>query len=958
MQRIFLVCSLLLSVVMVSAQGWERVFDGGGQGQINDISPAADGGYVAVGYYASLNRARLFKTDADGKLQFTKDFSLGTQTTAEGITVCPDGTYGITGFTRTGIAPRRAFIIKTDVKGNALWTYFLPSAFDTEAKDIVALNDGSFVVCGYRKNSAGTEDGLVFRVSASGQLLWSNVYGEPNVVEKANALAIMPDGSVVVVGEKRVVPRDIWVIRVATANGNLLWENLFNFFEITSGVPADDVARAVAADTDGHILVGGRSTYEENGVGLLMKINGQGTGQALWRSGFSQADLYGIVKANTGEIYATGTKATNQSEDVYIVRASALGTKICDIAVGRPGFDQGMSIVVTPDGGAIAAGVGEFFFPTIGSEANPYLVKMDRNCVSFSSYVSGKIFYDINGNCLRDANEPGLENWIVRLESTNFTRYAVAKSGGEFLLLVDTGNYKVKLFPPNNSWASCTPEIPLKVSGFLDTFAVDIPVRAVSLCPRNEVDVATPILRRCAENIYTVRYCNSGTLPSANTRIEVELDPNLTLISSSIPATLVQGNTYAFNIGLLPNGECGSFSFKAFLNCNTLTGQAHCVRAHIYPDSFCNVSGWDRSIVQARATCEQGTVRLSLANVGTGDMQSSVGFVIAEDVIMLTQPGDPLYRRQLKAGEESTVWTTPANGRTYRVIAEQTSGYPGTSYPTAAVEGCRSDTSATFTTGFYTMFAEDDLEPFRSYDCQESQAPDFNPTYLKRGHPKGYGVANYVRPETEMEYLIQFRNAGTDTAFQIIVRDTLSPFLDPATVRPGTASHPYDFEVYGGGIVQFTLPKAALPPQSGANEGFVKFRVAFARGLPCRTEVRNTAAIYFDFKAPALTNQTFHTVCALDTFVVVKTKDIQWKGAEVKVYPNPFEDSAIFEIIDAPATGYMLQIFDLQGKRLFNQSYQQPTFRLQRQQLPAGTLFFRITTDRGEPIASGKLLVR
>ncbi|MCS6928389.1 MAG: T9SS type A sorting domain-containing protein [Saprospiraceae bacterium] len=959
MQRTLLVCSLLvLSVATSSAQGWERVFDGGGQGQINDIQPAADGGYVAVGYYANLSRARLFKINADGYLQFTRDFSLGTQATAEGLALSPDGSYALAGFTRTGLNPRRPFVIKTDAKGNALWTFFLSSPFDTEAKDIVALSDGSFVVCGHRKNSAGVEDVLVFRLSATGQLLWSNTYGETSTVEKANALALMPDGSVVVVGEKKVVPRDIWVARIAPSNGSLLWENTFNFFEITTGTPADDVARAVTVDTDGHILIGGRSTYEENGVGLLMKVSAQGTGQALWRSGFPRSDIYGLAKAFTGEIYATGTKATNQSEDVYIVRTNAQGVKICDVTIGRPGFDQGMSIVVTPDGGAIAAGVGEFFFPTIGSESNPYLVRMDRNCVSFSSYVAGKIFYDINGNCTRDANEPGLENWIVRLESPNFTRYAVAKSGGEFLLLVDTGHYKVKLFPPNNSWASCVAEIPLKVSGFLDTFTVEVPVRALSLCPRNEVDVATPILRRCTNNVYTVRYCNSGTLPSANTRIEIELDRNLTLVSSSIPATPLSGNKYAFDIGLLPNGECGSFTFVAFLDCNTLTGQTHCVRAHIYPDSFCNVSGWDRSIVQARAACEQGVVRLSLANVGTGDMQSSVGFVIAEDVIMLTQPGDPLYRRQLKAGEESIVWTTPANGRTYRVIAEQTAGYPGTSYPTAAVEGCRSDTSAPFSIGFYTMFAEDDLDPFRSYDCQESAPPDFNPIYLKRGHPKGYGVEHYVRPETEMEYLIQFRNATADTVFQVVVRDTLPPFLDPATVRPGTASHPYEFDVYGSGIVQFTLPTAVLSPQGSGSEGFVKFRVAFTRDIPCRTKVRNTAAVYFDFNAPALTNQTFHTVCDLDTFIVVKTKNIHWKGADVKVYPNPFESSTIFEIKGAEAESYLLEILDLQGRVIFSQRYDQPIFRLQRQQLPAGMLFFRITSDRGEPIASGKLLVR
>lgn len=960
MQRNFLVCILsLLLATTLSAQGWERVFDGGGQGQINDIKPAADGGYIAVGYYASLNRARLFKVDADGQLQFTRDFSLGTQTTGEGIAISPDGSYAIAGSSKTGTAPRRSFVVKTDATGKALWTSFLPGSFDTEAKGIAALSDGSYVVCGYRKNNANIEDALVYRVSGEGAILWSKLYGEPNAVEKANALAVLPDGSVVIVGEKRVVPRDIWVVRIDASNGDLLWENTFNFFEVSTGVPADDVGRAVVIDSDGHLLIGGRSTYEENGVGLLLKVHNSGSGQILWRTGFARADLYGVAKSPSGDIYATGTRATNQSEDVYIVRTNAKGEKICDIAVGRPGFDQGMSVVITPDGGAIAAGIGEFFFPTIGTESNPYLVKMDRNCVSFSSYISGKIFFDINGNCSQDANEPGLENWIVRIESPNFTRYAVAKAGGEFLLLVDTGSYKIRLFPPNDSWQSCQAEIPLKVTGFLDTFSVQVPVRALSLCPRNEVDVATPILRRCEENVYTVRYCNSGTLPSLDTRVEIELDPYLTLMSSSIPATLLQGNTYSFDIGLLPNGECGSFTFTASLACdNTITGQTHCVRARIYPDSFCNVSGWDRSIVEARAVCDQGVVRLSLANVGIGDMQEPVGFVIAEDVIMLTQPGDPLYRRQLKAGEESLVWTTQANGRTYRVISEQTSGYPGTSYPTAAVEGCRSDTSASFSTGFYTMFAEDDLEPFRSFDCQESYEPDFNPTYLKRGHPKGYGVAYYVRPETDLEYLIQFQNTGTDTVFQIIVRDTLSPFLDPATVRPGTASHPYEFEVYGNGIVQFTLPNAALPPQSGANEGFVKFRVAFAKGVPCRTEVRNTAAVYFDYSPPFVTNQTLHTVCPLDTFVIVQTKRIEWPGAEVKIYPNPFEDSAQFEISGVQAKRYGLEIFDVQGRKLFNQSYDQPIFRVHRQQLPAGMLFFRITTDQGQLIASGKLLVR
>ncbi|MBK9336671.1 MAG: T9SS type A sorting domain-containing protein [Lewinellaceae bacterium] len=959
MFRYFLVLTLLLPAGLLMGQGWERVFDGGGQGQINDIAIAPDGGFIAVGYYNSLNRARLFKTDVDGNLQWTKDFFLGSQTTGEGIVVTQDGHYVFTGYAKTGNGPRQAFLVKTDKSGNTAWTYVLPGGFDTEALDIIELNDKGLVVCGHQKTLSASEDILVFKVSPAGTLVWSKLFGDQAVSEKAFGLASGPGDRILVAGSKKTVPRDMCVLSIDGADGLLQWENTFGFFELLSGSPADDVARGIWVTNDNNIVLAGRSTYKQPAEGVLMKIDGSGSNQILWFQSYPKSDFYGLVPSPTGGFFVTGTKSTEQSEDVYIIRTNSAGEKICDLLVGRPGFDQGISVVATPDGGAVTAGVGEFFFPTFGTEANPYLVKMDKNCTAFTSYVAGNVFHDLNGDCLRDGNESGLENWIVKIESPNFTRYAVAKTNGDFLLLVDTGMYQIKLFPPNDSWQSCSPATALHVTGFLDTFSVEIPVRAASACPRNEVDVATPVLRRCANNTYTVRYCNSGTIPSTDTKIEIVLDPLLTLTSSSIPATLLPGNTYSFDIGTLENGDCGNFTFDAFLDCNnTIDGQTHCVQAHIYPDSFCMVTAWDRSIVEARALCENDTVKMVLVNVGDGDMQEEVGFVIAEDVILLTQPGDPLYQFKLKSGQDSTVWTYPATGSTYRIIAEQTSGYPGVSYPTAAVEGCKSDTSSTFTTGYYTMFPEDDQNPFRSSDCQENNHADFNPENLKRGHPKGYDVAHYVRPDTDLEFLIQFQNTGTDTVHQVIVRDTLSFSLDPATVRPGTASHPYDFEVYGPGIVQFTIPGINLLPDSGANEGFVKFRVSLQGGIPCETQIFNSAAIYFDFEAPVVTNQTFHTVCAFDTFVVVKTKHIDFEGADVKVYPNPFDDSAVFEISGAPASGYTLELYDMQGRKLFNQSYSHSTFRLHRQQLPAGMLLYRLTTDRGRPVASGKLLVR
>lgn len=962
MFKYLLVLSLLLPTGIVTGQGWERVFDGGGIGQINDIAATPDGGFIMASNYNGISRAHLLKTDADGFLQWTKDYFLDTQTSGEAIAVTKDGGYVISGFQRATLplnSPRKAYLMKTDAFGEVEWTYVFPgNGNDAEALDVLELPDeNAFVVCGYQKNIAALEDFLVFKVDAGGALVWSNTFGAPDIQEKGFALSLDLNGDLLIAGERRDGPSDFYIVHVLTDSGISDWDHTYGFFD-GQGNKANDVARDITVTSDGNFVLTGQSNVLPDGVGILMKFEGSGNHKPMWQTNFSRADLFGLAKTADGGFLVTGNRpSTDAQEELFMARVDAEGEKVCQVSVGRPGVDRGYSIVATPDGGAVAAGSGELFVGPF-TEESLYMVKMDKNCVVFTSYIAGKIFHDYNTNCVRDANEPGLEDWIVKIESPNYTRYAAARTDGTFEILVDTGTYLIQLFPPNDSWESCDPVITLPVDAFSDTFSIDIPVKAKFACPRNEVDVATPVLRRCANNTYTVRYCNSGTIPSLNTEIEVTLDPDLSFVNSSIPGTPGPNNTYTFNIGFLENGDCGSFTIEAFLNCDATLGEAHCVQSHIFPDSFCNPStNWDGSIVQARAFCDGDSVRLALANIGDKNMTESVGFVIVEDIILLTAPNDPINRRQLNAGVEEIVRTLPATGKTYRIISEQTSGYPGSSYPTAAVERCLSDTSNVFSTGFYTMFPEDESEPFKAADCQETYDTDYNPDNLKRGHPKGYDVPQYVSPQTDLEYLIQFQNSGTDTVHQVIIRDTLSPYLDPATVHPGAASHPYDFDIYGPGIVQFTLPNLNLPPGSGANEGFVTFRVSQKQEIPCNTEILNSAAIYSDFNAPVLTNQTFHTVCVFDTFVVVKTKHIDFEGADVKVYPNPFDESALFEISGISASSVNLELYDLQGKKVLNQTYNLPSFRLYRHQLPAGMFFYRLITNKGQPIASGKLLV-
>lgn len=955
LRNLVIVSLLLSSACALQAQGWERVYGASGQDELLDVASTPDGGYVAVGYFNIASAIHLFKTDADGRLQFRKTFPGQPMAGGFGVTVTQDGGYAVVGYIQnTPGGDRNIYLLKTDSDGNALWSEQYGGPNNDEGRDILEMPDGSLMLTGYQTNTEGNREMVVLKTDSDGSLIWTQKFAKPGAELEGFALALANNGNIATAGRLRTlspIKDDFFVVRLD--DNNVLWESTYSLFDL-AGNASDEYAQDIVATDDDAFVLAGSTNNVQGGAGVLLKISGDGAKNAIWQEVFPKTDFYGLTADGAGGFFVTGLRTLSPTAiDLLILHTDSEGNTLCETIIGRPGLDIGYAVTPTTDGGVLAVGSSQAFFPY--SETQSYFVKADSKCHVLTSYIQGNVFHDFNVNCVPDTGEPGLKNWIVRLDDgTGDERYAIADADGHFTLEVDTGAFKLRLFAPNDYWKACDSVVDVQVSAFYDTVPVFIPVSAINSCPRNEVNVSTPILRHCADNVYTVRYCNTGTIPSVSTHIDVTLDPGLSLVTSSLPPFDQQGNTYTFNVGFLNNGACGEFTITAFLDCGTVVGQAHCVEAHIFPDSFCNAGvGWDGAIVAAQAVCDEGTVQLVLLNKGFGDMVQALDYVIAEDVVMLTQPGNPDFRFQLDQGQDSILYETPANGKTYRIIAEQSPGYPGQSYPTAAVEGCVSDTSnPVFSTGFYTMFPEDDADPFVSIDCQESNEADYNPMVLKRGHPKGYQSEHFISPETDLTYLIHFTNTGSDTVQNITVRDTLSPHLDPATVIPGVAGHPFEFDVYGQGIVAFNLTNVNLAP---GGSGYVKFRVSQKPNLTCGIEIFNTAAVYFDFQEPVFTDRTEHTVCPFDTFALVQTKELFVPGADVSVFPNPFVESTTFRVKGVQAGIYSLEIYNAQGQLLFTAQQAQPSFQLWRRQLPAGALFYRIAAD-GRPVASGKLL--
>ena len=142
---------------------------------------------------------------------------------------------------------------------------------------------------------------------------------------------------------------------------------------------------------------------------------------------------------------------------------------------------------------------------------------------------------------------------------------------------------------------------------------------------------------------------------------------------------------------------------------------------------------------------------------------------------------------------------------------DQVAFHPGVSMPSATVEGCTPSTS-NFSTGFVNQFSQNDADPFIAIDCRQNTGAVFENS--KEASPLGFGNEKFIEPNTDIEYLIRFQNTGTDDVVDMTIRDTLSQFLNPATVRTITSSHDYEFEITGEGVAVFKFSNINLTVNS------------------------------------------------------------------------------------------------------------------------------------------------
>ncbi len=471
--------------------------------------------------------------------------------------------------------------------------------------------------------------------------------------------------------------------------------------------------------------------------------------------------------------------------------------------------------------------------------------------------VQGKVYLDTDDDCNPDAGEQGVNHFalvVTKLPSgvsETFYPNADGTYSTEIEFSVQDLSADLHLVLPSYVNPVCATALNIPNSTNAPSHNFDIGLQSEGDCPIMQVDIGNLFTRRCATNFFTVSYCNVGLDTAYGAFVTVNLDPLISLQSADLPYTVAGPDSiYTFQVGNVPPFQCGTIVVHAFVSCSAMPGQTLCNEATVFPDVPCN-GAWQGAEVTATAYCSGDSVSLVLRNIGAQDMTQPLNYIVVEDFIMYKGAS-----YQLNAGD-SIVIKAPANGATWRIESEQVPGFPVSGYVATAIEGC----GGLNTPGLINLYGQNDNAITYDQDCSEVVAScDPND---KTAVPIGYTNQHFIRANETIDYKIRFQNTGTDTAFKVIIVDTLSPLLDASTLEIGASSHPFRLDIYPGGILHFVFLPIALP-DSNVNEvashGYVKFRIAQQPDLADGTVIENTAAIYFDQNEPVFTNTAFHTI--------------------------------------------------------------------------------------------------
>lgn len=359
----------LLKVSPTGEKIWSKTYGGTEDDKASKINKTSDGGYIVAGHSRSsdgdvsgnngFHDYWILKLDAEGNLQWNKNFGFSGSDQAFEAFQTSDGGYFVTGFfdvsasggdgndatdnngnddsSRAGQHGVGEFWgIKLDATGNKQWRRYFGGSNNDRSYGALQTSDGGFLMVGQSESNdfdiiddKGSYDMWAVRLTADGTKIWTKSFGGSEI-DLGYALSKTPDGNYIMVGDSRSSDKDVtspignadvWVVKF-NDSGDLIWQHSY-------GGTQFDSARSVVPLSTGGFLLGGSTRSNDVDVTVnkgqndvwAMIIDASGTLVSQNTVGGNLLDFGNeALQASDGKIYMVGNTESNNNGDIPLNR--------------------------------------------------------------------------------------------------------------------------------------------------------------------------------------------------------------------------------------------------------------------------------------------------------------------------------------------------------------------------------------------------------------------------------------------------------------------------------------------------------------------------------------------------------------------------------------------------------------------------------------------------------------
>lgn len=907
---------------------------------------------------------------------------------------------------------RDVFVAKYDTVGKAVWAVSLSGNQSDFGQGIAVDASGHVYLTGVFMSDSlsigsvtlqkqGSSDMFLIKLDSFGNALWGRQGGAASTT-LGNSVALDSTGNIYLTGsfQDSASFSGQWVysqgrsdayVAQYTPSGNLNW------IRPIQGA-GFDAGQALAGTEDG-VLVTGRysdvlslDTFSLAHAGSydIFLADYNSNGQVMWAKaigGSSREGSYGLDYRQHVGIYLAGEfssqlsfdqqSLTSQgSTDAFLAKYDDFGTNRWVLSAGGMNKEQAYAAFSTHNQHVYFAGhfrdwaMFDSTTLTSGGRDDAFLAYIhDQDSIPppplTNLPLQGRIFEDSQINCVADSQEMGYRNWFVTAEPGYY--YGLSDARGEFMMDVPAATYKVYTHIPYDqaSWlySNCPP---VQIA---NTGAVG-PTQNSRLLPFGQVEKAEAQLQlsidatdfvRCQPGQMVLDYENTGAAPAQDVSIDLQLPEEVSIRQSSVPFRSLSRGKYLFLLPDIPPQREAQVDIQFLTSCNPLdrTGKNISIRGEIHSPSVLQKKDirWNGAEVTVSGQCINGDeVLFIFKNTSTADLQDSVEVrYYADDVFC--------HRSRLwLASGDSLGYLMPSSGKTIRCELQQAAFHPRNAWVQASVEACTANRNAPVSLGFQQHFSPADASSPAAFRLNR-QLQDTLPGIVWQVSPTGRGRYHKIDRDERLFFHISFQAPAHQSlkAFQII--DTLSSWLDPASMRWETHSHQFDVAVHGQGTpaLHFSMVHDSLAP---GESGFLSFSLKFKARIPEGTQIRQRAWTKADSFSWKPTPWVFHTIqkdeldqsCTLplsqyDFSTQMTTSLADNLTDEVAfISPNPFSDHLLFRFAD-PNQVQAIQLFDLSGNLLLRtETEQKEVTQLEVSILASGIYFAHIHTQTGNRV--------